>query len=97
MPYPPQPFAFGYYFAFEGSKGGGGERGPDPALHKKFWRIYVSHREKENFNLSSCVQDFKEILRFSQNEEKNSWVTYIWRGKSHLMLMHKFMNHARLS
>ena len=36
MPYPPQPFAFGYYFAFEGSKGGGGgEKGPDPALHKK--------------------------------------------------------------
>ena len=28
---------------------------------------------------------------------KNSWVTYISRGKSHLMLMHKFMNHARLS
>lgn len=92
MPHPPHPLAFVCYFTF--SKGGG-------VLillcTNKFWRIYVSHGEKENFDLSSCVQDFKEILRFSQNEEKNSWVTYIWRGKSHLMLMHKFMNHAHLS
>ena len=46
-------------------------------------------------NFSSCVQGFRKILRLSPTERKKSWVMYIWRGKSYLILVHNFTNHAQ--
>lgn len=43
------------------------------------------------------VQGFREILKVSQDESKNSLVLYVSGDKSPLTLVGKFMNHITLS
>lgn len=53
-----------------------------------FRKICVIHIEGKTFQVSSCVQGFWEILKFSQNERKSSQVTFISRGGSQLRTIH---------
>ena len=53
--------------------------------------------KRENLNLFSCMKGFREILRFSRTEIKQSRVTFTIGDKSHLTLVHRWTNQARVS
>ena len=56
----------------------------------------LSFCKRTTLNLSSCLQGFREILRFLLYEKKNFQFMYISEGKARLTLVH-VTNHACLS
>ena len=52
--------------------------------------------KRENLNFLSCIKGFRGILRFSRTERKQSRVTFTVGGKSHLSLVHRWTNQARV-
>ena len=97
MPYPPQPFAFGYYFAFEASKrgeGGGGKgKGSWSCFAQTNFEEFMYHIEKRKTSISPLEYKISgKFWGFHKIKVKNSWVTYISRGKSHLMLAYFLVN-----
>ena len=53
--------------------------------------------KRENFNFLSRIKGFRGILRFSRTERKQSQATFTIGGKSHLTLVHRWTNQARVS
>ena len=78
--------------------GGGREGRMLISFQVRFLDKFTRHvNERGTSNLSSCIKVFREIMRFSRVERRQLWVTFTLGGKSHLKLVHKFTNQARLS
>ena len=76
------------------------ERGPvrycrTPANFRKL-SLCVTDRKGKISNLSSCVQGFGEILRFSRKEKKIQESNILQDVKSRLTQFHKFSNNVHL-
>lgn len=83
-----------YFHLYEGSKGQGGIL---ILFHAQIFRkIQFKIFNGDNFKSIFLCTSFREIFRFSY-ERNNSHVVCISGGKSHLMLVHNFMNYALLS